>query len=56
MRIKITAAALGLACLTLPFARVTFAQDAPIDGWSGDLMPKLLYFDYSGGALSLIHI
>lgn len=50
MRSKIMAVALGLACLTLPFARVTFAQEASTDGWSGDLTPKLLYFDYSGGA------
>ena len=49
MRSKITAAVFGLACLTLPFASATFAQETSDAGWTGDLTPKLLYFDYSGG-------
>lgn len=49
MRFKITAATLGLACLLLPFTGAIHAQGAPEAGWTGDLTPKLLYFDYAGG-------
>jgi hypothetical protein len=50
MKSKIaTATLVVLVCLMLAFAGTALAEDAPEAGWSGILMPKLLFFDYSGG-------